>query len=272
MLKCFQSVRNTFSRRDVPVDEEYELQGKDVITLVIEGNNPECILTAFERLTPEDFNRRRDVRSGYTPLHEAVRLKSSNAVKALLESEHVNVELLDERSYKARKYIGDKETAKLFIKYYNNKTSNLKGKIADSDKRLTLCEHISRASRYFFVSLIALSSGVFIYNQLTKDTSNLDGIIRYIVLITGCSGLIALAGCLADVVSFYCCKKENSRLKEELNSCERGKYESECKLFNLRKEEAFSYTGANLVPPREFQVTSVSGSVYSPEGPNIHIP
>lgn len=42
-------------------------EGKDVITLIIEDNNPECISTAFEYLTHEDFNRRGE--RGYTPLH-----------------------------------------------------------------------------------------------------------------------------------------------------------------------------------------------------------
>lgn len=67
-------------------------------------------------------------------------------------------------------------------------------------------------------------------------------------------------------------KEENSSLEKEFNNCREERYKVERKLYDLRKEEVPPHTGANLVPPRGFQVTSVSGSVYSPEGPNIHIP
>lgn len=265
MLKCFQSVRNTFSRRDVPVDEEYELQGKDEITLAIESNNEESIRTAFERLTPEGFNRRRDVRSGYTPLHEAVRLKSSNAVKALLESEHVDVELLDERSYKARKYICDKETAKLFTEYYDRKISNLSREIASSDKKLVPTKRILWTAKFIFASLACLGSiGTYIrYSSVkTEDESTIEKIF----LVAAAAGIVLFFNtCIDKGISHY--EEKNSSLRKERENCIGERYKVERKLYDLRKEEAFPYARADLAAPRTFQAasTSASASVYSPE-------
>lgn len=132
-------------------------EGKDVITLVIEGNNPECISAVFKYLTRKDINRRKDIESGCTLLHEAVRLKSSNAVRELLKSEHVDIELLDERSYKARKYIKDKGTAKLFIDFYDDKITNLRKRLEDSNIQLEQARRTLHRRKSIFAYSAAIS-------------------------------------------------------------------------------------------------------------------
>lgn len=260
---CLRGIRNMFSRRDVPVDEEYELQGEDEITLAIESNNEESIRTAFERLTPEDFNRRRDVGSGYTPLHEAVRSKSNNAVKKLLESEHVNVELLDERFYKARKYINDKETAKLFIEYYNGKISDLSREIASSNKNLVLTEYALCATKCIFGLLAAFGSIIKIYQDHNAEAKH-NPIINHLGSLGSAAGLfVSVNYCIDAVLSSH--RKKNSSLRKECKSCMDERYKVDTKKSNLEKEEASSHAGTNLVPPRVLQTASVSGSVYSPE-------
>lgn len=236
-------------------------EGEDVITLVIQSNDEECISTAFEYLTPEDFNRKGE--RGYTPLHEAVRLKSNNAVKKLLESEHVNVELLDERFYKARKYIDDKETAKLFIEYYNSKISDLSREIASSNKKLVLTERALWTTKCIFGLLAAFGSVIKIYQDHNAEAKH-NPIINHLGSLGSAAGLfVSVNYCIDAVLSSH--RKKNSSLRKECKSCIDERYKLDTRMSDLEKGEASSHTGTNLVPPQVLQTASVSDSVYSPE-------
>ncbi|UVW84533.1 ankyrin repeat domain-containing protein [Wolbachia endosymbiont of Aedes albopictus] len=236
-------------------------EGKDVITLVVESDNLECISTAFEYLTHEDFNRKGE--RDYTPLHEAVRLKSSNAVKKLLESEHVDVELLDEKFYKARKYIDDKETAKLFVKCYDEKISNLSGKVEDSNKKLVLIGRAMHTTKCIFGLLAAFGSVIKIYEDYNAGAEH-NPIINTLGSLGSAAGLfVSINYCVDAVLSSY--RKKSSSLKKERENFIEERYKVERKLYDFRKEQASSHTGTNLVAPRVLQLASVSDSVYSPE-------
>lgn len=188
-----------------------------------------------------------------------MRSKSSNAVEKLLESEHVDVELLDERSYKARKYISDEETAKLFIKYYDGKIDNLNKKVADSSRNLTQAKYVLWAAKFIFASLGALGSIDVYRSDYTGDSTN-----KIFALFVGSAGAVLFINtCLDAGLSYFGGK--NSIVKEELRNCIEERYKVEKNLYDLQQKEAFPHARADLAAPRRFQTASTSASVYSPE-------
>ncbi|KAG8174016.1 hypothetical protein JTE90_024162 [Oedothorax gibbosus] len=166
---------------------------KDVITLLIEGDNPECISAVFKYLIRENFNRKNE--EGYAPLHEAMRLKSSNAVEKLLESEHVEVELRDESLHKAYNYVYDEEITQLFINYYNNKINDLHKRLVDSNRKLAQTEHnLSKRKSIFAYSGVAsffaqiskvicdiITERIPLLNNVLSVTASPPGLMVYLI-------------------------------------------------------------------------------------------
>ncbi|MBA8755949.1 hypothetical protein HCR15_02235 [Wolbachia pipientis] len=177
--------------------------GKDAITLAIEGNDPECISALFKYLTYENINRRKDVKSDYTPLHEAVRSRSSNAISALLKSEHVNVELIDGRSYRAWKYVNNEETKQLFIRYYSDKIDDLRKELAHCNKKLAQVEYFLCRTKLAFVCSAAFGSCLNMYKNFhDAGSGDMPGftIRPLLLLFPSATGLIVFCNHFIDLI------------------------------------------------------------------------
>ncbi|MGL9758633.1 MAG: ankyrin repeat domain-containing protein [Wolbachia sp.] len=213
-------------------------EGKDVITLVIEGNNPECISAVFKYLTREDINRRKDIKSGYTPLHEAVRSKSSNAVSTLLKSEHVEVELLDKKSYEACDYVCDKETAKLFINFYDDKITNLRKRLEDSNIQLEQAKRILCRNKLAFAYLELISFCFQVSRTLLDLAMGLPPVANFFFhLFSSPPGLMVyLIHRTNEELLRH--EEENSSLKKEFNSCIERRKKLEDKLHHFQERES----------------------------------
>lgn len=211
---------------------------KDVITLLIEGDNPECISAVFKYLIRENFNRKNE--EGYAPLHEAMRFRSTNAVSMLLESENVEVELRDESLHKAYNYVYDEEITQLFINYYDNKINDLHKRLVDSNRKLAQTEHNLSKRK----SIFAYSGVASFFAQISKVIC--DIITERIPLLNNVLSVIASPPGLM-VYLIHCtneellkCKEKNSSLKEELNSCIREREQLENKLYSFQKVDKIS--------------------------------
>ncbi|RDD35711.1 Ankyrin repeats (3 copies) [Wolbachia endosymbiont of Cylisticus convexus] len=194
--------------------------GKDVITLAIEGNNSECLSALFKYLTYESINREKDVESSYTPLHEAVLLGKNEAIKELIKSRYVNTELIDRGSYKACNYANDKEAIELFIQYYSDKINNLRGRLADNNQKLLQIKCVLSKTKLTCVCLAAFGSCFGIYknshNTISEEVSK-DMLHYSLELLFNTTGLILFFNYLIDTtLSKY--EKENSSLNKEFTS------------------------------------------------------
>ena len=139
--------------------------GKDVITLTIEGNNSECISALFNYLTDKNINRRKDVESEYTPLHEAVLLNKNEAIKELLKSKDIDTELIDKESYKAYNYTNNQEAIELIIKHSTSKISELRIKLEDNNKKLARIKCVLNKTKLTCVCLAAFGSCFRMYRN-----------------------------------------------------------------------------------------------------------
>lgn len=235
--KHFSYNRNPLSK----VINTKNREGKDVITLVIEGNNPECISAAFKYLTREDINRRKDIKSGYTPLHEAVRLKSSNAIEKLLESEHVEVELLDKESYEAYDYVCDKETTELFIKYYNNKIDNLCERLEDNNRELAQTVHKLSKRKSIFAYSAAISFCTLLIGAIVNMAIGHEPPVNYVI--GALSILASPPGLIVYLIhrtneKLLRHEEENPSLKKEFNSCIERRRKLKDKLDHFQERES----------------------------------
>ncbi|WP_353271055.1 ankyrin repeat domain-containing protein [Wolbachia endosymbiont (group A) of Alloplasta piceator] len=211
--------------------------GKDAITLAIEGNDPECISALFKYLTYENINRRKDVKSDYTPLHEAVRSRSSNAISALLKSEHVNVELIDGRSYRAWKYVNNEETKQLFIRYYSDKINDLRKELAHCNEKLAQVEYFLCRTKLAFVCSAAFGSCLNMYKNFHDARSgDMPGVTIHplLLLFSSATGLIVLCNHFIDLtLSKY--KEESVSLQKKLDSFREARDKLENKLLHFQE-------------------------------------
>ncbi len=211
--------------------------GKDAITLAIEGNDPECISALFKYLTYENINRRKDVKSDYTPLHEAVRSRSSNAISALLKSEHVNVELIDGRSYRAWKYVNNEETKQLFIRYYSDKINDLRKELAHCNEKLAQVEYFLCRTKLAFVCSAAFGSCLNMYKNFHDARSgDMPGVTIHplLLLFSSATGLIVLCNHFIDLtLSKY--KEESVSLQKNWTVLEKQEISWKINYFIFKK-------------------------------------
>ncbi|WP_419214526.1 ankyrin repeat domain-containing protein [Wolbachia endosymbiont of Rhagoletis cingulata] len=190
---------------------------KDVITLTIEGNNSECISALFNYLTRENINRRKDVESEYTPLHEAVLLGKNEAVKELLKSKDIDTELIDKESYKAYNYANNKEAIELFIEHYSSKISKLRIKLEDSNKKLAPTKSFLFITKSV-AAILAASGSCFRMYKNSYDTENKEAsenmLYRILGLLFDTMGLVFLVNHFIDITLSKCEEKSSSLNKE----------------------------------------------------------
>ncbi|WP_341811473.1 ankyrin repeat domain-containing protein [Wolbachia endosymbiont (group A) of Oxytorus armatus] len=239
--------------------------GKDAITLAIEGNDPECISALFKYLTYENINRRKDVKSDYTPLHEAVRSRSSNAISALLESEHVNVELIDGRSYRAWKYVNNEETKQLFIKYYSDKINDLRKELAHCNEKLAQVEYFLCRTKLAFVCSAAFGSCLNMYKNFHDARSgDMPGVTIHplLLLFSSATGLIVLCNHFIDLtLSKY--KEESVSLQKKLDSFREARDKLENKLLHFQ-EGTSQGIRTNSISTQLSDYDDVPGTLESP--------
>ncbi|WP_353283966.1 ankyrin repeat domain-containing protein [Wolbachia endosymbiont (group A) of Lypha dubia] len=239
--------------------------GKDAITLAIEGNDPECISALFKYLTYENINRRKDVKSDYTPLHEAVRSRSSNAISALLKSEHVNVELIDGRSYRAWKYVNNEETKQLFIRYYSDKINDLRKELAHCNEKLAQVEYFLCRTKLAFVCSAAFGSCLNMYKNFHDARSgDMPGVTIHplLLLFSSATGLIVLCNHFIDLtLSKY--KEESVSLQKKLDSFREARDKLENKLLHFQ-EGTFQGIRTNSISTQLSDYDDVPGTLESP--------
>ncbi|MCX3064433.1 ankyrin repeat domain-containing protein [Wolbachia endosymbiont of Drosophila pseudotakahashii] len=239
--------------------------GKDAITLAIEGNDPECISALFKYLIYENINRRKDVKSDYTPLHEAVRSRSSNAISALLKSEHVNVELIDGRSYRAWKYVNNEETKQLFIRYYSDRIDNLRKELAHCNKKLAQVEYFLCRTKLAFVCSAAFGSCLNMYKNFhDAGSGDMPGVtIRPLLLLfPSATGLIVFCNHFIDLIlSKY--KEESVSLQKKLDSFREARDKLENKLLHFQ-EGTSQGIRTNSIPTQLSDYDDVPGTLESP--------
>lgn len=193
---------------------------KDVITLTIEGNNSECISALFNYLTRENINRRKDVKSEYTPLHEAVLLGKNEAVKELLKSKDIDTELIDKESYKAYNYANNKEAIELFIEHYSSKISKLRIKLEDSNKKLAPTKSFLFITKSV-AAILAASGSCFRMYKNSYDTENKEAsenmLYRILGLLFDTMGVVFLVNHFIDI-TLSKCEEKNSSLNKESDS------------------------------------------------------
>lgn len=193
---------------------------KDVITLAIGGNNSECISALFNYLTCENINRRKDVESEYTPLHEAVLLGKNEAIKELLRSRDIDTELMDKESYKAYNYANNKEAIELFIEHYSSKISKLRTRLEDNNKKLAQVKSVLNKTKFVCVCLAAFGSCFRIYgnsHDIINEKVSEDMLYYSLALLSNTTGLILFFNYLIDtILSKY--EEKNSSLNKESNS------------------------------------------------------
>lgn len=193
---------------------------KDLITLAIEGNNSECVSALFNYLTHENINRRKDVESEYTPLHEAVLLGKNEAIKELLKSKDIDTELMDKESYKAYNYTNNKEAIELFIKHYSSKISELRIKLEDNNKKLARIKCVLNKTKLTCVCLAAFGSCFRMYknsHDIINEEVNEDMLYYSLELLSNTTGLILFFNYLIDtILSKY--EEKNSSLNKESDS------------------------------------------------------
>ncbi|MCA7010565.1 ankyrin repeat domain-containing protein [Wolbachia endosymbiont of Tribolium confusum] len=191
--------------------------GKDVITLTIEGNNSECISALFNYLTDKNINRRKDVESEYTPLHEAVLLNKNEAIKELLKSKDIDTELIDKESYKAYNYTNNQEAIELFIKHYSSKISELRIKSEDNNKKLARIKCVLNKTKLTCVCLAAFGSCFRMYrnsHDIINEEVSEDMLYYSLALLSNTTGLILFFNYLIDtILSKY--EEKNSSLNKE---------------------------------------------------------
>ncbi|WP_353279616.1 ankyrin repeat domain-containing protein [Wolbachia endosymbiont (group B) of Xanthorhoe designata] len=194
--------------------------GKDAITLAIEGNNSECISALFNYLTDKNINRRKDVESEYTPLHEAVLLGKSEAIKELLKSRDIDTELIDKESYKASNYTNDQGAIELFIKHYSSKISEWRIKLEDNNKKLARIKCVLSKTKLACVCLAAFGSCFRMYgnsHDIINEKVSEDMLYYSLALLSNTTGLILFFNYLIDtILSKY--EEKNSSLNKESNS------------------------------------------------------
>ncbi|WP_264339138.1 MULTISPECIES: ankyrin repeat domain-containing protein [unclassified Wolbachia] len=239
--------------------------GKDAITLAIEGNDPECISALFKYLTYENINRRKDVKSDYTPLHEAVRSRSSNAISALLKSEHVNVELIDGRSYRAWKYVNNEETKQLFIRYYSDKIDDLRKELAHCNEKLAQVEYFLCRTKLAFVCSAAFGSCLNMYKNFHDARSgDMPGVTIHplLLLFSSATGLIVLCNHFIDLtLSKY--KEESVSLQKKLDSFREARDKLENKLLHFQ-EGTSQGIRTNSISTQLSDYDDVPGTLESP--------
>ncbi|QDH18745.1 hypothetical protein wCauA_03885 [Wolbachia endosymbiont of Carposina sasakii] len=239
--------------------------GKDAITLAIEGNDPECISALFKYLTYENINRRKDVKSDYTPLHEAVRSRSSNAISALLKSEHVNVELIDGRSYRAWKYVNNEETKQLFIRYYSDKINDLRKELAHCNEKLAQVEYFLCRTKLAFVCSAAFGSCLNMYKNFHDARSgDMPGVTIHplLLLFSSATGLIVLCNHFIDLtLSKY--KEESVSLQKKLDSFREARDKLENKLLHFQ-EGTSQGIRTNSISTQLSDYDDVPGTLESP--------
>ncbi|WP_353271463.1 ankyrin repeat domain-containing protein [Wolbachia endosymbiont (group A) of Rhorus exstirpatorius] len=239
--------------------------GKDAITLAIEGNDPECISALFKYLTYENINRRKDVKSDYTPLHEAVRSRSSNAISALLKSEHVNVELIDGRSYRAWKYVNNEETKQLFIRYYSDKINDLGKELAHCNEKLAQVEYFLCRTKLAFVCSAAFGSCLNMYKNFHDARSgDMPGVTIHplLLLFSSATGLIVLCNHFIDLtLSKY--KEESVSLQKKLDSFREARDKLENKLLHFQ-EGTSQGIRTNSISTQLSDYDDVPGTLESP--------
>ncbi|WP_265024303.1 ankyrin repeat domain-containing protein [Wolbachia endosymbiont (group A) of Epagoge grotiana] len=239
--------------------------GKDAITLAIEGNDPECISALFKYLTYENINRRKDVKSDYTPLHEAVRSRSSNAISALLKSEHVNVELIDGRSYRAWKYVNNEETKQLFIRYYSDKIDDLRKELAHCNEKLAQVEYFLCRTKLAFVCSAAFGSCLNMYKNFHDARSGgMPGVTIHplLLLFSSATGLIVLCNHFIDLtLSKY--KEESVSLQKKLDSFREARDKLENKLLHFQ-EGTSQGIRTNSISTQLSDYDDVPGTLESP--------
>lgn len=193
---------------------------KDVITLAIEGNNSKCVSVLFDYLTREHINRRKDVESEYTPLHEAVLLGKNEVIKELLKSKDIDTELIDKESYKAYNYANNKEAIELFIKHYSSKVSELRIKLEDNNKKLARIKCILNKTKLTCVCLAAFGSCFRMYknsHDIINEEVSEDMLYYSLELLSNTTGLILFFNYLIDtILSKY--EEKNSSLNKESDS------------------------------------------------------
>uniref|UniRef100_A0A3B0JGS3 Uncharacterized protein n=1 Tax=Wolbachia endosymbiont of Aleurodicus floccissimus TaxID=2152762 RepID=A0A3B0JGS3_9RICK len=193
---------------------------KDVITLTIEGNNSECISALFNYLTRENINRRKDVKSEYTPLHEAVLLGKNEAVKELLKSKDIDTELIDKESYKAYNYANNKEAIELFIEHYSSKISKLRIKLEDSNKKLAPTKSFLFITKSV-AAILAASGSCFRMYKNSYDTENKEAsenmLYRILGFLFDTMGVVFLVNHFIDI-TLSKCEEKNSSLNKESDS------------------------------------------------------
>ncbi|AGJ99988.1 ankyrin repeat domain-containing protein [Wolbachia endosymbiont of Drosophila simulans] len=240
-------------------------EGKDAITLAIEGNDPECISALFKYLTYENINRRKDVKSDYTPLHEAVRSRSSNAISALLKSEHVNVELIDGRSYRAWKYVNNEETKQLFIRYYSDKINDLRKELAHCNEKLAQVEYFLCRTKLAFVCSAAFGSCLNMYKNFHDARSgDMPGVTIHplLLLFSSATGLIVLCNHFIDLtLSKY--KEESVSLQKKLDSFREARDKLENKLLHFQ-EGTSQGIRTNSISTQLSDYDDVPGTLESP--------
>ncbi len=229
--------------------------GKDVITLAIEGNNSECLSALFDYLTRENINRRKDVESEYTPLHEAVLLRKNEAIKKLLKSRDIDTELMDKESYKAYNYANDKEAIELFIEHYSSKISKLRTRLEDNNKKLVRVKSVLSRTKFICVCLAAFGSCFRMYrnsHDIISEEVSKDMLYYSLALLSNTTGLILFFNYLIDtILSKY--EEKNSSLNKESDSYveERNILENRLHYF---QESTFCDTRATT---QMFEITSV---------------
>ncbi|MFP3022933.1 MAG: ankyrin repeat domain-containing protein [Wolbachia sp.] len=235
--------------------------GKDAITLTIEGNNSECISALFNYLTDKNINRRKDVESEYTPLHEAVLLNKNEAIKELLKSRDIDTELIDKESYKAYNYTNNKEAIELFIEHYSNKISELRTRLKDSNKKLARIKCILSKTKFTCACLAACGSCFGIYrnfHDIISEKVN-EGMLYYsFELLPKATGLILLFNYLIDtILSKY--EEKNSSLNKESDSYVEERNMLKNKLRHFQKRN----TRTNTQMSEIISVTPESDLSYS---------
>ncbi|WP_416603503.1 ankyrin repeat domain-containing protein [Wolbachia endosymbiont of Nasonia vitripennis] len=193
---------------------------KDVITLAIEGNNSKCVSVLFDYLTREHINRRKDVESEYTPLHEAVLLGKNEVIKELLKSRDIDTEFMDKESYKAYNYANNKEAIELFIKHYSSKISELRIKLEDNNKKLARIKCVLNKTKLTCVCLAAFGSCFRMYknsHDIINEEVSEDMLYYSLELLSNTTGLILFFNYLIDtILSKY--EEKNSSLNKESDS------------------------------------------------------
>ncbi|MGL9779570.1 MAG: ankyrin repeat domain-containing protein [Wolbachia sp.] len=223
--------------------------GKDVITLVIEGNNPECILVFFKCLAYQDINRKRDVVTGYTPLHEAVISESSSAISSLLESKHLDIQLMDTRSYKASDYVLDREVLELFCVYYAGQIDGLRKRLESSGKTLerVLCRAEVFSALLMFTSAF-LTIGSTVYDMIVADKSTRSSDSTFNFFFRFISGFAIAAGAINMAIrrklSSY--GKERRSLQEKLDSFREERCKLESRLFYFCVAQSCGINGISI--------------------------